>query len=157
MESRAVKCATQNAEQLGLAKQFTAVQADLFPPNETFDRIIFNAPWVPVAPETRLDRAVFDEGGDTLCRWLLGVAERLNPGGEAGLILSDLPERLGLRSAGWLEGKMQHAGLKLVGRRVLAARHGKSQNRRDPFYEVRKEEQIYLYRLVPENQRELHP
>lgn len=151
MEARAVKCATQNAEQLGLSEKFSAVQTDLFPPDETFDRILFNAPWVPVAPATRLDRAVFDEGGDTLCRWLLGVVDRLNSGGEAGLILSDLPERLGLRSADWLQDKIRQAGLKVVARRAVAAHHGKSKNRYDPFYEVRKNEQIYLYRLAPKN------
>jgi len=150
MEPRSVACATENALNLGFSERFTAIQADLFPPGERFDRILFNAPWVPVAPATRLDRAVFDEGGKTLCRWLEGVSERLNPLGEAGLILSDLPERLGLRTADWLQEKIRSSGLRIVGEHSLAARHGKSTNRDDPFYEVRKDEQIYLYRLAPQ-------
>ena len=149
LDPRSVVCANENAVSLGFSKQFTAIETDLFPVNETFDRIVFNPPWVPADPATRLDRAVYDAGGQTVCRWLAGVQTHLNPSGEAGLIVSDFPERLGLRSARWLQERVQEAGLHILSRTSVSAQHGKSQNRRDPFYDARKDEQISLYRLVP--------
>jgi methylase of polypeptide subunit release factors len=57
VDARAVRCAQDNAKALGLAARFNATRADLFIPDVRFDRILFNAPWMPGKPATRLDHA----------------------------------------------------------------------------------------------------
>jgi hypothetical protein len=66
---------------------------------------------MPGKPATRLDHAIFDEGAQTLKRWLNGLTAHLEPKGMGALILSDLPERLGLRAEGAVLQWIADAGL----------------------------------------------
>ncbi len=147
-EERAVQCARDNARALGLGDRFSAVQANLFPAGERFDCVVFNAPWVPETPRTALDRAVFDENGDTLRRFLGGVTEHLNPEGVVALIVSDLPIRLGLREPGALEAMVEAAGLRVLKLASVAASHGRSGDTSDLLHEARSSECVQLYVLA---------
>lgn len=147
MEERAVRCASNNANALGLDDRFRATQADLFPGGERFDRVIFNAPWVPETPRTALDRAVFDEGGHTLRRFLNGVTDHLTPNGEVALIVSDLPVRLGLRESGALELAIEAAGLRVLHLKTVGAAHQRSAEPSDVLHAARSAERIQLFRL----------
>ncbi|MFT5291746.1 MAG: polypeptide subunit release factor methylase [Planctomycetota bacterium] len=148
MEERAVACATHNAEQLGLAESYSAVRADLFPESpqeERFDLVLFNAPWVPETPRTALDRAVFDEDGETLRRFLHGVSARLSEHGVAALLVSDLPERLGLRDPGELEELIAEANLQVEASHSVPASHHRARDTEDPLHEARGAELIQLF------------
>lgn len=149
IEERAVRCAQFNGEALGLDARFQAVQADLFLPEQRFDRIVFNAPWMLGTPATRLDRAIFDAGGQTLRRWLTGLPAHLNPQGVGLLLLSDLPERLGLRGEEEVEAAIEQAGLHIQHMHTKPARHGKAKDIKDPLHQARAAEQIRLYTLSP--------
>lgn len=58
-----------------------------------------------------------------LRRFLDGLADCLEPGGEGWLILSDLAERLGLRSRTELPDAIAAAGLRVLSRTVTKPRH----------------------------------
>jgi len=150
-DPRAVECAADNAARLGLRDRFEAREADLFPEGQRADLIIFNAPWMPEAPKTRLDRTVFDEDGATLERFIAGVPAHLEPGGQAALILSDLPERLGLRDAGAVEAMATRCGLHLARIHDVPARHGKARETSDPLHVARYGERIRMLVLIPES------
>ncbi|TCC20506.1 class I SAM-dependent methyltransferase [Kribbella speibonae] len=117
---RAIICARENLQRLQV--EATVVETDLFPPGRA-DLIVCNPPWIPAAPATLLDQAVYDEGGRMLRAFLGTVREHLEPGGEVWLILSDLAERLGLREEGELFEQMRGGGLQVVGRRDAVPRH----------------------------------
>ena len=121
----------------------------MFLPGERFDRILFNAPWMPGRPATRLDQAIFDEGGQTLNRWLSGLRDHLSPEGSAALIVSDLRERIGLREEGELLRWISDAGLMVRSKSETAARHGKARKNEDPLYQARSTERVALFDLVP--------
>lgn len=147
VEPRAIRCALDNAAALGLRERFRALECDLFPTGERFDRVVFNVPWVPETPRTRLDRAVFDPEGATLRRFIAGVTDHLTPDGRAVLLISDLPERLGLRASGELEALFDAAGLVISRRADRSAGHRGSRDRRDPLHEVRRAERIVAWVL----------
>ncbi|MCP5022954.1 MAG: methyltransferase [bacterium] len=144
LDGRSVECATDNANRLGLGGRYRAKKADLFPKGALFDRIVFNAPWVPEVPQTRLDRAVFDEGGTTLDRFVQGLRASLAEGGVGAILISDLPERLGLREAGYLEKAAFNAGLQVRLTAEVPAVHGRARDVRDPLHEVRGAEQVRI-------------
>ena len=146
VDLRAVSCAQENGSRLGFEGRFRAVVADLFV-EERFDWVIFNAPWMPETPATRLDRAVFDPEGETLQRWISGVSHHLRPGGQALLILSDLPERLGLRDPAHLGELFATARLQVVRESSRPAGHGRARDPSDPLNVVRASEQIRLFVL----------
>jgi SAM-dependent methyltransferase len=146
LDPRAVASATRNAEALGVAG-FRAVEADLWPDDHRADLVVFNAPWMPTAPMTRLDRAVYDDGAATLLRWLDGLADHLTEGGEGVLLVSDLPERLGLRDDDWLPGAIAAAGLRVASRKEAAATHGRARDTRDPLHAARAAERIVAWTL----------
>ena len=102
------------------------------------------------APATRLDQAIFDPGGDTLNRWLQGLTAALAPGGKGALILSDLPERLGMRTEAELFAAFQAAGLRAREAMTRPAGHGRAQDPTDPLHQARAGEQIRLFELSPE-------
>ena len=147
VEPRAVACACRNAEQLGLAGRFTAIQANLWPPEGRFDRVLFNAPWMPEQPRTRLDAAVFDAGGATLERWVGELSAHLTLGGEGDLIVSDLPERIGLCAPGRIADLVSGAGLTVRGTHAVNAAHRRAQRGDDPLQRARSAEQVVLWRL----------
>ncbi len=147
IDPRAVRCATDNAAGLGLEDRFGAVEADLFPSDtagERFDCILFNAPWIPEVPRTRLDRAVFDEGGRTLERFMADAPAFLSEAGVVAILVSDLPERLGLRDSGHVEALAMKAGLGLRGCFSTPATHGRTKDLRDPLHAARAEERVQL-------------
>jgi len=148
VEPRAIACAVANAAALGVADRFEAVSADLFVEGR-FDLVLFNAPWMPAVPATRLDRAVFDPEGALLERWLAGLSAHLRPGGQGALILSDLPERMGLRAEGALEDAFARAGLRVIAQGARPAGHGRARDRTDALHLARAGEQVRIFRLVP--------
>ncbi len=148
LESRAVRCANENADRLGYGDRFESIETDLFPEG-TADLIVCNPPWVPERPRTALDRAVFDPGGRFLEHFLGGVGEHLAPCGQAWLIISDLPELLGLRAPGELEAAFTRAGLKVAWTRSAAPTHGRVREEDDPLHQARSRERTTLYALEP--------
>ncbi len=148
LERRAVVCARENAERLGLAAELDVVEADLFPAEGTFELVVSNPPWLPDAARTPLERAVYDPGGALLERLVLGVEARLAPGGEAWIVISDLAELLGLRPPGHVAALAARAGLRAAD--VLEARPSppRAKDPDDPLHAYRAREVTRLFRLV---------
>ncbi|MCI0571249.1 MAG: class I SAM-dependent methyltransferase, partial [Myxococcaceae bacterium] len=147
-DERAVACARENAERLGLTGKFRVVEADLFPEGKA-DLVISNPPWLPEPPKNRVDRAVFDADSRFLRLFLEELPAHLEPGGEGLLILSNLAELLGLRSLGWLDEELARCGLKVKWKRSTPARHSKAKDTSDPLHAARSREVTTLYCLVP--------
>jgi SAM-dependent methyltransferase len=147
-DARAVACARDNAERLGLASRFQVLEADLFPPG-TADFIVSNPPWIPEPPKNRVDRAVFDDDNRFLLGFLEGLQTHLNPGGQGLLVLSDLAVLLGLRPSGWLEQQLAQRGLAVKWKRSAPARHSKARDKGDPLHAARSRELTTLYGIVP--------
>ncbi|MGA8893220.1 MAG: class I SAM-dependent methyltransferase, partial [Anaeromyxobacteraceae bacterium] len=145
-EPRAVACARENAERLGLAAQVEVREGNLFPEGRA-DLVLCNPPWVPADAHTPLERAVYDPGGRFLARFLEGLPLHLAPGGEAFLVLSDLAERLGLRPVGALEASIAAAGLLQVDSRSAPAAHPRSRDEDDPLHAARAGEVTTLHVL----------
>jgi predicted RNA methylase len=146
VEPAAIACARANAERLGLSNRFTAEERDGFPDGRA-GLVVCNPPWIPETPRSRLDRAVYDEGGRWLERFLTGLPAHLEPEGRGALILSDLAERIGLRSKGWLEERVARAGLTVEKRSETQPQHPKSRDEEDLLFEARSEERIRLFVL----------
>ena len=148
IDSRALVCAQSNIESLGLAQQIEICSADLFPSGKA-DLIVCNPPWLPLEPSSSLETAVYDPNSRMLKAFLAGVTSHLTPSGEAWLILSDLAERLGLRTETELEVLFQISSLQVVGRLTCAPIHRKARDSSDPLYTARSAEIISLWRLKP--------
>ncbi|MBL8918937.1 MAG: class I SAM-dependent methyltransferase [Myxococcaceae bacterium] len=147
LEPRAVACAADNASRLQLSRRFVAEQRALFPEGRA-DLVVCNPPWIPEAPKSRFDAAVFDEGSAFLLAFLNGLAPHLEPGGRGLLIISDLAELLGLRPRGWLQERIAAAGLVIARRHAAKPRHGKARDRSDPLHAARSREVTTLYELT---------
>lgn len=147
VEPAAVACARENAERLGLAGRVQVVRADLFPPGRA-DLVVSNPPWLPDEARTPLERAVYDPGGAFLERLVLALPERLEPGGEAWIVLSDLAELLGVRPAGHVEALAARAGLRVADVRSAKAAHPRARDLEDPLHAFRAREVTRLHRLV---------
>lgn len=148
---RAIACAQDNLQRLGLSDRVQVVEADLFPDPARFGRsalIVCNPPWLPGQPSSAVEQAVYDPDSRMLRGFLAGLAEHLLPGGEGWLILSDIAERLGLRSREQLEAWILEGGLSVAGRLDTRPRHRKSQDASDPLHAARKAEVTSLWRLV---------
>jgi SAM-dependent methyltransferase len=146
MDPRALACATENIIRLGLQARVWVLQADLFPPGRAV-LVVCNPPWLPARPGSPLERAVYDEDSRMLLGYLQGLAAHLAPGGEGWLILSDLAERLGLRSREWLLQAIGAAGLQVLGRIDTWPQHRKAQDATDPLHAARAAEVTSLWRL----------
>jgi hypothetical protein len=96
LDPRALACARDNLQRLGLQQQVELLQADLFPPGRA-PLVVCNPPWLPARPSSPLERAIYDEDSRMLRGYLAGLAAHLTPGGEGWLILSDLAEHLAFR------------------------------------------------------------
>ncbi len=147
LEPRAVACARENAERLGLAGSVEVRRADLFP-GESADLVVSNPPWLPGDAHGPLDRAVYDPGGAMLERLVAGLPGALREGGEAWLVISDLAERLGLRPEGHVEALAARAGLRIEGALEARPSHPRAREREDPLFEARSREIVRLVRLV---------
>ncbi|MFC0627933.1 methyltransferase [Kribbella deserti] len=145
VDPRALACARDNLERLGLADRVEVVRADLYPPGRA-DLVVCNPPWLPGEPISALDHAVYDPGSRMLRGFLDGLGER---GGEGRLILSDLAEHLGLRSRQELLEWIADAGLRVADRRDTRPRHPRSGNPHDPLHAARSAEIVSLWRLLP--------
>lgn len=146
-DPRALDCARENAERLGVAGAVELVAADLFPPGRA-PLVVCNPPWIPARPSSPLEHAVYDPGSRMLRGFLAGLAEHLEPGGEGWLILSDLAERLGLRTREELTGWIGAAGLRVAGRSDTAPRHPRAADPDDVLYAARSAEVTSLWRLT---------
>jgi methylase of polypeptide subunit release factors len=144
-DERAVACARENAEKLGLKSRFTAVLADGYP-EVLADVVVCNPPWLPAAPKTRVDRAVFDEDSRFLLAFLEGLTQHAK---EGALLISDLAELLGLRAPGWLEAQFQRCNLKMTTKQSMKPTHGRAYDKTDPLHLARKNEVTSLYVLTP--------
>ncbi|OEU85565.1 methylase [Streptomyces abyssalis] len=148
-DERALACARENAERLGVADQVTVVAADLFPPGgERASLAVCNPPWLPAKPASPLEAAVYDPGSRMLRGFLSGLAQRLTPEGEGWLVLSDLAEHLQLRTREELLGWIDAAGLAVAGREDVRPRHPRSADPDDPLHAARGAEVTSLWRLT---------
>jgi methylase of polypeptide subunit release factors len=146
MDERALGCARENIERLGLASQVEVVKADLFPEGQA-DLIVCNPPWLPGKPSSAIEYAIYDPDSRMLRGFLAGVKAHLAPGGEGWLILSDLAEHLGLRSREQLTGWIAAAGLVVAGRHDVRPAHPKALDADDPLHAARSQEVTSLWRL----------
>ncbi|MEN9865022.1 MAG: hypothetical protein RL748_612 [Pseudomonadota bacterium] len=145
-EARAISCAKDNLQRLGLSHQVQLQQVDLFPEGKA-DVIVCNPPWLPCRPSSRLEAAIYDPESRMLCGFLNGVAAHLTPHGQAWLVLSDLAERLGMRSREQLNDWIKAAGLQVKTRLDTRPRHRRAQDQADPLHAVRSNEVVSLWVL----------
>jgi methylase of polypeptide subunit release factors len=143
---RALACARDNLERLGVLPQVELLQTDLFPSGRV-PLVVCNPPWLPGRPHSSVEQAVYDPDSRMLRGFLHGVAAHLEPGGEGWLILSDLAEHLGLRSRAELLGWIEAAGLRVLDRIDIRPRHGKATDPDDPLHVARAAEVTSLWRL----------
>ncbi len=144
---RALACAQDNVQRLGLQGSVELLAADLFPPGRA-PLVVCNPPWLPARPSSAIEQAVYDEGSRMLKGFLAGLREHLEPGGEGWLLLSDLAEHLGLRTRDELLGWIAAGGLRVLGREDMRPRHGKVQDASDALHAARAAEVTSLWRLA---------
>ena len=145
-DERAIECAAENIEGLGIGKQVKLMQTNLFPDGQA-GLIVCNPPWVPARPSSPIEYAVYDPDSQMLKGFLAGLKEHLLPSGEGWLILSDLAEHLGLRTREELLAWIEAAGLKVLGRNDVRPTHAKALDKEDPLYRARAAEVTSLWRL----------
>jgi hypothetical protein len=147
-DPRAIGCARDNLERLGIADRVELIEDSLFPPGRA-SLIVCNPPWLPGAPSASIERAIFDPDSRMLKGFLGALRAHLDAGGEGWLILSDFAERVGLRSREQLLGWIAAGGLAVTGRIDTHPRHPKAVDTSDPLHDVRAAEITSLWRLVP--------
>ena len=145
-DPRALACARENLQRLGLTRRVEVQQQDLFPEGKA-PLVVCNPPWLPARASSPIERAVYDEGSGMLRGFLAGLAAHLEPGGEGWLILSDLAEHLHLRTREQLLEWIAQGGLKVLGRQDVKPRHGKSADASDALHAARAAEVTSLWRL----------
>lgn len=146
-DDRALACAAENVEKLGLTAAVTILKADLFPEGRA-PLVVCNPPWVPAQPSSPIEYAVYDPDSRMLRGFLSGLAAHLTPNGEGWLIISDIAEHLGLRSRDELLGWIKSADLKIVDRLDTRPSHPKTQDVSDPLHAARAAEVTSLWRLA---------
>jgi SAM-dependent methyltransferase len=145
-EPRALVCARENVDRLGMAGRIDILDADLFPTGRA-DVVVCNPPWIPAPAATSTDHAVYDPHSRMLLGFLGGLADHLEPGGEGWLIISDIAERLGLRSRGDLLDAVEAAGLVVEARMDIRPTHRRAADPTDPLHAARSAEVTSLWRL----------
>jgi methylase of polypeptide subunit release factors len=146
-DPRALACARENLERLGLAQQVAVVQADLFPEGRAA-LVVCNPPWVPARPSSPIERGIYDPESRMLRGFLGALPAHLEPGGEGWVILSDLAEHLGLRPRSELLAAFHAAGLKVVDRSEVRPKHPRASDATDPLHAARAAEVTSLWRLA---------
>ena len=144
---RALACARDNLARLGLGDRVDVVDADLFPAGRA-DLVVCNPPWIPASAVTATDHAVYDPDSRMLRGFLAGLTAHLEPGGEGWLIISDIAERLGLRSRSVLLDLIEAAGLTVVTRLDTRPTHPRASDPNDPLHAARAAEITSLWRLT---------
>lgn len=150
LDPRAVACARENVASFEVP--VLVEERDLFPEGKA-DVVIFNPPWLPAKPKTAIDRAIYDDGGATLRRFLLDVRTHLSERGVVWLVISDLAERIGIRRPGLLEELWTAGGLRLRERHDTRPTHRRSRDENDSLHEARSSEVTTLYVLEQVAQR----
>jgi methylase of polypeptide subunit release factors len=145
VEPRAVACARENLHRLGFADRSTVLQRNLFPPGRA-DLVVCNPPWIPGSPTSPLEAGVYDRRGTMLSAFVRGLPDHLTQRGEAWLVVSDLPELLGLRDPGALTALVHEAGL-IMHDRIASPPTTRRGRDDDPLAELRSRETITLWRL----------
>ncbi len=145
-DPRAIACARDNLQRLGLGQRVEVVACDLFPAGRA-PLIVCNPPWLPARAAVPIESAIYDEGSRMLRGFLEGLSAHLSERGEGWLILSDLAEHLRLRSRAELLGWIAAAGLVVLGQRSVPPRHAKAADASDPLHAARALEQTTLWRL----------
>ena len=146
LDLRALACARENLERLGVAGKVELAEADLFPPGRA-QLIVCNPPWLPARPSSPLERGIYDPDSQMLRGFLAGLAAHLAPGGEGWLVLSDLAEHLQLRSRPQLLEMISAAGLAVIDRSETKPTHRKSADAHDLLHRARAAEVTSLWRL----------
>ena len=146
-DPRALACARENLQRLGLEDRVELAQADLYPEGRAA-LVVCNPPWVPARPSSPVEYAVYDPDSRMLRGFLDGLAAHLAPGGEGWLILSDLAEHVGLRSREQLLEWIAQAGLRVAGRLDTRPTHGRAADTADPLHAARSREVTSLWRLA---------
>lgn len=146
LDPRAMACAKENIQRLGLNSKVELTQTDLFPEGKA-PLIVCNPPWLPARASAPIERAIYDENSGMLKGFLAGLAAHLAPKGEGWLILSDLAEHLGLRTRTELEEWIAAGGLKVISKTDIKAEHKKAQDETDPLHAARAAELTSLWRL----------
>lgn len=145
-DARAMACATENFARLGVAEGIDLQQTDMFPAGRA-NLVVCNPPWLPARPSAPVEYAVYDENNRMLLAFLAGLPAHLAPGGEGWLIISDLAERLGLRSIHMLGDAIAAAGLVVLGRSDAHPQHAKALDATDALHRARSREITTLWRL----------
>jgi len=146
LDERALACATENVEKLGLTAAIRMVKTDLFPEGRA-KLVVCNPPWLPAQPTSPVEYAVYDPDSRMLRGFLGRLASHLEVDGEGWLIISDIAEHLGLRSRQKLLGWIEMAGLKVIERLDTRPQHPKAQDASDPLHVARAAEVTSLWRL----------
>lgn len=147
VDPRAVACAQENVERLGLTDGVKVEQRPLFPEGQA-DLIVCNPPWIPARPRTPVDRAIFDPDNAMLTAFMKGVRQHLTEQGQAWLVISDLAERLQLRPEGFIQKLAEENGLQIASVSHTAPKHGKASDRSDPLHAARSQERTALWVLI---------
>lgn len=147
ISERAVACAADNVERLGMGTAISVLHTDLFPPGRA-DLVVCNPPWLPASPTSVLEKGIFDPRSRMLSRFLRELPAHLTGGGEAWLVLSDLAELLGLRTRDWLIDTIAAAGMSVRGRLDTRPHHSHALDPADPLGAYRAAETVSLWRLA---------
>jgi methylase of polypeptide subunit release factors len=147
LNDRALACARDNVQQLGLNTQIEIQKANLFPEGKAA-LIVCNPPWLPAKPSSSLEHAVYDPESQMLKGFLQNLKDHLLPHGEGWLILSDLAEHLGLRTREELLNWIEQAGLKVIARLDTKPTHPKAFDKTDALHAARSKEATSLWRLA---------
>jgi SAM-dependent methyltransferase len=146
-DPRALACARENLERLGLSAQVEVVAADPFPEGRAA-LVVCNPPWVPARPSSPIERGIYDPESRMLRGFLAALPEHVEPGGEGWLILSDLAEHLGLRTRSELLSLFDAAGLQIVDRLDARPIHPRAADATDRLHAARASEVTSLWRLA---------
>jgi 16S rRNA G1207 methylase RsmC len=147
LSDRAIACAKENIDHLGLNSQIEIQKANLFPDGKAA-LIVCNPPWLPARPSSLLEHAVYDPESQMLKGFLSGLKDHLLPNGEGWLILSDLAEHVGLRTREELLNWIEKAGLKVIARLDTKPTHNKAFDKEDALHAARSKEVTSLWRLT---------
>ena len=143
---RAVRCASDNLQRLGLSDRAQVQIGDVFPSGRS-PLIVCNPPWLPGKATSLLEQAIYDPQSRMLRSFVAGVGSRLTPEGEAWLLLSDLAEHFRLRTREELLQWIADAGLQVLERLDIRPRHPKASDSADALHAARSQELTSLWRL----------
>jgi len=146
-DPRALACAKENLQRLGLNAQVELLPTDLFPPGRAA-LVVCNPPWLPMRPSSSIEAAIYDPDSRMLRGFLANLAAHLDAHGEGWLILSDFAEHLGLRLRAELLSWIDAGDLYVIGKIDTRPKHRKATDGTDPLYAARSAEVTSLWRLA---------